>query len=125
MFNKTLVWFRFTQSMENTDTCRNCNLPYVNTIAGMSWMRDSYPLHRCFHETHYTLKRCHHTNFVLNLNSIYRAQYAFATLKKLVFLLPPHDLPRKLSSARTDISCGCPVREHQDQQILLKFLAVH
>ena len=88
---KTLVWFRFTQSTDNLVPVKELYIPYVNTIAGMSWMRDSYPLHRCFHETHYTMKKISSHNKVLNLLfCIYRAQYAFATLKNSVSLLPPH-----------------------------------
>lgn len=57
--------------------------------------------------------------------SIYRAQYAFATLKKLCFVVASARLPRKLSSARAGISYGCSLIEHLDQQKLLKCPAVH
>lgn len=118
---KTLVWFRFTQSTECTVyLCLGNCIPHVNTIAGMS--PDGLPtrLHRCFHETHYTFfPKCHHTvalEFVHK--SIYRAQYAFATLKKFVFCCLRTRSDGSYSRARSGISCGCPVIERQDQRIL-------
>jgi len=88
-------------------------------------MRDSYPLQRCFHETQNTYHKIDSITFV---SSVYRAQYAFATLNKVLFCCT-----RKVSREKhfdfrlmPGISCGCPVViERQDQQTLFRYLAVH
>jgi len=55
---------------------------FFTRYPGMSWMRDSYPLQRCFHETHNTY---HKIDFITFVSRVYRAQYAFATLNKVLF----------------------------------------
>lgn len=58
---------------------------FFTRYPGMSWMRDSYPLQRCFHETHNTYHKIDSITFV---SRVYRAQYAFATLNKVYFVAP-------------------------------------
>ena len=70
--------------------------------------------------------KCHHTRKCSKSSiKVYTGHNMLLQLSKNYFLLPPHDLPRKLFSARPGISCGCPVIERQDLQILLRYLVVH
>ncbi len=73
----------------------HCN-SHVYTNTGMSLMRYSYPLHRCFHETHYTPPKA----MLHFLEEIYTGHNMLLQLsKKLCFVVAPACLPRKQYSA--------------------------
>ncbi|CAM5185966.1 hypothetical protein LSPH26S_01266 [Lysinibacillus sphaericus] len=70
--------------------------PMFTRIPEMSLMRYSYPLHRCFHETHYTLSKV----MLHFLKEIYTGHNMLLQLsKKLCFGVAPACLPRKQYSA--------------------------